>query len=101
MEGGSINRRLSLVTNVVVVGAAWFAFSASKSVAQCVADSAVIPGWASVVSIPGLGDVDLCSLPPDIRKNIRIPGVRYEEPTEQPGDHRPVPLTDDFDSIPP
>ncbi len=39
-------------------------------------------GESDVVEIPGLGAVDLGQLPPDLRDNIRMPGVVYEEPVE-------------------
>src|ERR1043166_4748268 len=47
-------------------------------------------GPPDIVDMPGLGPVDLNQLPPNIRRNVRIPGVVYDEAEEQYGDLPPV-----------
>jgi len=43
-----------------------------------------------IVDLPGLGPTDLGEFPPDVRANIRIPGVEYKEPEEEYGDLPPL-----------
>ncbi len=43
-------------------------------------DSAAVD---TIVEIPGLGELDLDELPPDLRDNIRIPGVTYNDAEQE------------------
>jgi len=53
-----------------------------------VAQEVVAPGY---VTIPALGGaVDLNALPPEVRDNIRIPGVEYDEPEPEYRDLPPL-----------
>ncbi|HEX7408418.1 MAG TPA: hypothetical protein VF515_12310 [Candidatus Binatia bacterium] len=75
--------------------------------AQISGDQPVISGTAGteagplgppdIVDIPGVGPVDLSTLPPKLRNNIRRPGVVYTEPPEQYGDLPPLPQSPDVD----
>src|SRR5689334_23036635 len=56
-----------------------------------------IDAWAQssdFVDIPALGMTDLNTIPEEMRNNLRIPGVEYDEPPEQYGDLPPVQLVE-------
>jgi hypothetical protein len=75
-----VSRRImgaSIVALITVCAVAFFEVSTQQ---QLAAQQVLAPGWAN---IPGLGPVDLKSIPPELREKIQLPGQAIPEPEEQ------------------
>jgi len=81
---------LFLVAGLGLLG--WWTMTPLCAVAQIDGDT--------VVDIPGMGPTKLSDFSPEARKNIRVPGVQYDDPPEQFGDLPPVPMPPPNDAPP-
>jgi len=77
-------KRMVVVTTGLIAAFTFWRASPRTVVAQLLERDAV--------EIPGIGAVDLTAVPPEIRDNLRIPGVAYDEPQQEYGDLPPVPM---------